>query len=305
MITPRTIHGQGGQATVESAIILPLMIFMILGIIQLTMLQQAQLMTEYAAFSACRAGIVYNGDHAKMEGAARVSLAPTVVKSSLYPGLVNGGIRQGDTGLADLGLHIEAMRLADAASGALGIPLIRIDTVHPNASEFGAVASLGPSQNELEFDDVGYYKGNSAGGQKDGFFGNESYRKALQLTIRVRYLYEMRIPFADWIIQTCWLAALAPSYLQVTGALGRESAGVAGLGAKNAVNGGNNSTTTDELAAAAAVISPGAGNGKPIVSKFDFAKLVLARQNGWYLFPLSASYTMRMQSNFYRKHLDN
>ena len=148
-------------------------------------------------------------------------------------------------------------------------------------------------------------KGNTAGGQKDGFFGNENYRKALQLTIRVRYLYEMRIPFADWIIQTCWLAANAPSYLQVSGALGRESAGAAGFGAKNAVSGGNNSLTTDELAAVAAVISPGAGNGKPIVSRLDYAKLVLARQNGWYLFPLSASYTMRMQSNFYRKHLDN
>jgi len=74
---------------------------------------------------------------------------------------------------------------------------------------------------------------------------------------------------------------------------------------KDSVSGGSSEITTQELAPLAAVISPGSGNGQPIVSRLDYEKIALARLNRWYVFPLSASYTVRMQSNFYRKHLQN
>ena len=58
---------------VESAIVMPLMVFIILGVIQLSMIQHARIMTEYAAYNAARAGIVWNGDPWVMENAAIIS----------------------------------------------------------------------------------------------------------------------------------------------------------------------------------------------------------------------------------------
>src|SRR4029079_16997593 len=57
---------------------MPLMVFMCLGIVQLTMLQHAKLMTEYAAYQAARAGIVWNGNNERMHDAALAALLPTV-----------------------------------------------------------------------------------------------------------------------------------------------------------------------------------------------------------------------------------
>jgi len=71
------VQGESGQAMVESALVIPLMTFLILGIIQLVMIQHAKIMTEYAAFNAARAGIVWNADKIIMENAAIISLLPT------------------------------------------------------------------------------------------------------------------------------------------------------------------------------------------------------------------------------------
>ena len=48
------LRSQSGQAVVEAAIVLPAIVFLLLLTIQLTQLQQARLMAEYAAFSAAR-----------------------------------------------------------------------------------------------------------------------------------------------------------------------------------------------------------------------------------------------------------
>src|SRR2546421_11171256 len=54
--------GEGGQAMVEAAFVLPLTVALILCTIQITQLQQARVLVEYAAFNAARAGIVQNGN---------------------------------------------------------------------------------------------------------------------------------------------------------------------------------------------------------------------------------------------------
>src|SRR5258705_9102744 len=67
-----------GQAAIETALVMPLMIFFTLGIIQLAMVQQARLMTEYAAYQAARAGIVWNANNERMHDAAVFALLPTM-----------------------------------------------------------------------------------------------------------------------------------------------------------------------------------------------------------------------------------
>src|SRR5512140_1047122 len=76
--------GEQGQAVVEAALILPAMISLLLLTIQLTQLQQARIMVEYAAFAAARAGIVMNGNNGSSNGydgpmhdAAVIAVLPT------------------------------------------------------------------------------------------------------------------------------------------------------------------------------------------------------------------------------------
>lgn len=279
---------------------MPMMTFLTLGIIQLTMLQQAHIMVQYAAFQACRAGVVWNGDSNKMLRAARVALAPTIAHSDLYLIAAPNPIRPGAQGLLDLGDHVAALEAADAVLSTFHLPtVVRIEVLNPTTQVFNSYSNLGPSTDELEFDDVGYFtqKGSAT---YDGFAGNEGYRKALQLTIRMRYFYEMRVPFADWIIQTCFFASNAPSLLALHGAIGRETP----VPNENAVSGGDEDETAALEAAAASTILNGP-QGAPILSKSEFLALVAARQTGIIMVPLVASYTMRMQSNFYRKNLTN
>ena len=42
------------------------------------MIQHAKLMTEYAAYQAARAGIVWNGNNERMHDAAIIALLPTM-----------------------------------------------------------------------------------------------------------------------------------------------------------------------------------------------------------------------------------
>ena len=56
----RRVAHQRGQALLETVIVLPIMIFLILGALQLMMVQHGRIMTEYAAYNAARAGVVHN-----------------------------------------------------------------------------------------------------------------------------------------------------------------------------------------------------------------------------------------------------
>src|SRR5438067_1162518 len=67
-----------GQAAVETAIILPLFLFLILGMLQYGLMTQARVMTKYAAFRAARAGALFNADPKKMEEAALAALIPAI-----------------------------------------------------------------------------------------------------------------------------------------------------------------------------------------------------------------------------------
>lgn len=76
------IHGrQSGQAAVESALTLPLVIFLILGTLQLFMMLQARIMAQYAVFRATRAGSISNGDCDRMLHAAVGALLPTFTRT--------------------------------------------------------------------------------------------------------------------------------------------------------------------------------------------------------------------------------
>lgn len=177
---------------VEAALTLPLWIALFLCTLQLALLAQARLLSEYAAYQAARAGAVWGGDPAKMQDAAAFVLAPTacpsrhLVGGPLCKGVALGGelsrwARQGAGVVAMHGL---------SSDPALGFPGVHVHLLSPHWPTHHA---LFDQAGELHF---------------DRFHGpGDERRDATLLTIQLQYWFELKIPFADRIVWSAWLAA--------------------------------------------------------------------------------------------------
>lgn len=248
---------ESGQAAMEAALVMPVWLVLTAGAIQLAMIQHARLMTEYAAFSAARAGIVWSGNNERMRDAALLALVPTFGGAATFE---------------ELGRSWERMRALDRifhealaartpvpepfkASGLLG--LVRVDTVAP--------ATTGGAE-ELPFDQEGARTEADAVRASLSTHGERpnSDTPAL-LTVRVRHWFELRLPFVNGIIFDAWIA---------TAAAHPADAGLATLAEHE----------RQLLLALADGVGP------------------LGRAHRYFL-PLSATWTLRMQSDFHRKWL--
>ena len=212
----RLARADEGQALVEGAIVLPAMTFLVIGIIQLVMIQHARVMTEYAAFQATRAGIVHNADRKMMLNGALVALLPTMAATDTVfgandpfrnrrrPGILQTWAKakilleltgQVQCGIASLQHYLQ--NLASNIPG-LTIPpftprvgLVSIDMVNPRQQDL--------PEAELDFDCIeGTCQGVSA----------QDARALNRMAIRLRYNYRLRVPFANKFIHDAWLAAV-------------------------------------------------------------------------------------------------
>lgn len=254
---------------VEAALALPVVVMLGLGVVQLGLLQQARLLVQYAAFAAGRAGVVQGANNARMHGAARLALLPLLGRAESWKAAAASWpeVRQRDLAMHALLRDARAPGLPPLleASGLAG--LVRVDVLSPAVSRAVGEAwnvAGGPAWEELDFDLPDSYP--EAPGLKDAFqrftrpLGEEPDQDALRaatlLTVRVRYLHELKIPLANWAVFTCWLAS-HPAGLEEPGGF---------------------PTTPGELEVLAR----------------------LAREERRYFLPLSATYTLRMQSNVQR-----
>ena len=265
---------------VEAAIVMPLMVFVILGVVQLTMIQHARIMTEYAAYNAARAGIVWNGDPWVMENAALISLMPTYEGLGDEMGLGDPGrmmravaqralLFQVNRRLSGFALEVFGGPISNAirrAFGGDGPQVVEVTILNPRRSDFG-------ERQELDFDDIG----------TDGYA--EQLREANRLTVQVRYLYVMRVPFANWVMHHAWLSQRAG--ISLYGAIWnpqREAPGETGF------------SPVDSEAGYEEITRSLRGDDRIIR---DVAR---AGREGAYIIPLYATYTMRMQSNLFLMH---
>src|SRR5262249_52391805 len=120
--------------------------------------------------------------------------------------------------------------------------------------------------------------------------GDDAYREATLLQIRLRYWYEMRVPFASHVIFLAWFAS---------------NSGVALHGAidRSATQGENMVGPSGD---ASALARSGRGisvqHGYASVAPSEMAVLwELASAQRRFFLPLSATQSMRMQSSFHRK----
>ena len=265
--TPRSARAsESGQAVVEAAIILPAMIFLLLCALQVTLMQQARIMVEYAAFNAARVGVVRNMDNGgtgngagtsgPMRDAAVLSILPTFGRTDSVPNILVAKAK---------------FEVRDLALKALGLPQIKVAVLNPHKADFGTFGKHLNGQ-EIDFDDA-----------------RPAAAPATLLSVQVRYLFELKVPFANKMIQTIWFA----SQLGVLNTWSGFDLTRPQVGAEN--SGIDAVSTTGTAALGRGTIQDGIPGGLSVS-----ALAGLAKTNRFYL-PVHAWYSMRMQSNPYLK----
>jgi hypothetical protein len=168
----RTRNPQSGQAAVETAITLPLTLFVILGTLQLFMMLQARILTEYAVFRAVRSGSVNHGECKRMVHAAIATLLPSITR-------VNGA--------EELGKAFGRRRDNRFAPD--------FDSKHDGSIVW--VIRERPLPEEIKAE------------EDPGFDDPLDAEDPVRLEARLVYWYPMRIPFVNWVMSKMFLAHFA------------------------------------------------------------------------------------------------
>ena len=297
---------EAGQAAVETAIMLPLWIFTLLGILQLSLMHQARILTEYAAFQAARAGIVWNGDPEKMQDAAIFVLAPTACPSRAPGVSALCNFTDPDDRWSRQAVGVGAMQLL-SASEALTFPGVHVHILNPYWPTHAGLFKTG-ERTELDFDNLREPLPRIAQSPAEPDPATRASREANVLTIRVQYWYELKIPFADWVIWYSYLASAAG--LSITGSIENPTLQVSGADGASIVEHGD-ADVVITAAAARLASSPIRGNELNRGTNYELVRLsalaamfAAGRGAKAYFVPITAHHSMRMQSNFYRKYID-
>lgn len=185
-------QGQKGQALVETAIVMPLYVFLMLGLLQLGLMHQARLMVKYAAYKAVRAGALTDADVTEMQRAALGVLLPLISKKSSGTELVKPVTGPMSMGTKWMWPSVQANRMFDAG----GLQIAKVIICGPlKGDEPGG-------KKEVDFDDPKY--ANSGSWRKS---------EATKLRIQVTFAYRMPIPFANAVIERIMWAQQLPSVL--------------------------------------------------------------------------------------------
>ncbi len=164
-----TRRRDSGQVAVETALMMPFTVFLILGTIKMSMMQQARLLTEYAAFRAARAGAIDQLACRKMLFAALEGILPAFGRTDDATTLGKSFL---GVGTPQWGLPVANQTLA------IGVDIVDIDYVVKHLQ--GAPQAPYTAQ---DFDDPNH---------------------PLTVVAQVTYNYALRIPFADYMIHQMW-----------------------------------------------------------------------------------------------------
>ena len=264
--------GQSGQALVEAALVLPAMIFLLLCAIQLTLLQQARLATEYAAFAAARAGVVMNMNNGASNGVRDGPMHQAAVMAVLP----TFGRADSMTALATTLVRFSAQ---DALLQPFGLSQVRVAVLNPTKAMFAQHTHL--NGREIDFDDM-----------------RPAVAPETLLSLQVRYYYELRVPFANKMIQSIWMATVVVGNGNLLRTWGGKD-----LTSPKVMTGGPD--RGPDAVAAARAIAIGRGfvpDGTPEGTNVSGLALLGSGPRPKYLMPVNAWFSMRMQSNPYLKY---
>ena len=184
------MKSDSGQAAVESALTLPLTIFLLLGMLQLFQILQARVLAEYAVFRAVRVGSTNHAQCQPMMDAALLVLLPSF---RTFIGGNNGGGSPAEQLAAEFRRHgINNNYTYDDAYTDGGAALRFRGNIMLMERRFSV--SVDPAR-EQEFDQPG---------------------PPQRLSVRLTFWYPMRIPFANWVMSKMVLGYAAVNPLMPT-----------------------------------------------------------------------------------------
>jgi hypothetical protein len=177
---------EAGQAAVETALTMPLFVFVLMGSLQLALMHQARLLTKYAAYKAARIGALTSADMTRMERAALAVLLPTI-KQSGSPVVFN---TQQASDYAMAFPQVANNRMLEDGS----TKFVEVMVCIPN------MEILANGKDEYDFDaedQVG-----TTSGRGSSSLDQQSWKDfdRGRLSIQLTYNYRMIIPFADMML---------------------------------------------------------------------------------------------------------
>jgi hypothetical protein len=179
-----TDREEGGQAAVESALTMPMMVFALLGILQVAMAYHARILNEYAAYKVARAASVYraackdgNG-RPVLTNAALMALVPSMGSSVGCPWSATTST-SGTPSLAGC-----TRQKYDAIVG---------DVLNRNRTRVGTPIVL-----------VKYYVTDQV--RAPEFDQPLTGGRPMRVHVKLVYFFEYRIPVVNWMLAKYWLA---------------------------------------------------------------------------------------------------
>lgn len=260
----RRREAQSGQVLVETAITMPLFLFIMLGMFQLMLMHQARYLTKYAAYKAARAGALRRADKGVMEKAAMAVLLPMVGRDTDYSGLYKTD---------SAGNYATGWAAQKNLTVTNGVSMVEVTVCNPTSGMFDSSKDFDDPKavsGALPKDTTNSGDGSDSDGSEDpppdpppapqllDWKGFDSSK----LMVQVTFYYRMFVPFANGVLW--WM---------VYGQENRELLRTLRVGEKPTTHRGglNGKDTTQEL--------------------YDLA------QAGKYILPIRASYAVRMMSN--------
>lgn len=169
----RFFHRQRGQSATEFLIVAPILLFLVLGIVQMVLLYRAKTTLDYAALQAARAGAVNGALVSEMRRGLKEGLIP------LY------ATRSGLEGVAEARLRME---------GDFLLHRPRIEIISPTQAAW-------QEHQERQYDgrmalpnDSLAFRSQTVGGS------GVNVQDANILKIKVTYDYPLIVPFVDWVL---------------------------------------------------------------------------------------------------------
>lgn len=254
----------------ETAIVMPLFIFIVLGILQLSLMHQARLLTKYAAYKATRAGSLNRADPKSMEAAAVAVMMPMLTRANP---ISSGSARmQPQYGLynvstaTDFSRNFKEVFESRQNKHAGGKALVEVVVCHPLQSD------LRPTD---DFDDPDV---NPLGGNNDW----RPFEKT-KLSVQVTTYYHLIIPFANAFIWWASLREMDTQRAATMKTLRMRHDGTNDKGKRNPYQANTQTRGKDNR---------GKNNGG-----YTLADLKQEAEQGNYIMPVRSSYSMRMHSN--------
>ncbi len=306
---------QRGQALVETTIVISIFVFVILGALQIMMIQHGRIMTEYAAYNAARAGVVHNANWNVMRNAALIGALPLYRRTDTPGEFLRTWATVKVAAELTEAIDTAGATLERLAGDLIGVPisgivqdisLIEVHVTSPDAQAFRAAEQFMRREEsraqqadarfsgerglrfpegyeEIDFDLVEFLREHPEGGR---------------LGIEVRVLYPLKIPIINKIIFELWLAQLLLQTRRVESDI-TEWAELRG----RTVGGRHSGRYLDEAVAEA----EGEGPTDDFFTTRQWVKEVrtlryVAENYGVYLIPLHATYAMQMQSNMFEEN---